>query len=216
MQIKICGLRREEDIDYVNQRKPDYAGFVFAGKKRCIDYDTAAGLRERLDDSIPAVGVFIDEDIDNVVRLAKNSVIQIIQLHGDEDEDYITRLRNKLEDNDLNDVKLIKAVRVKSFDQVEKAEKLAVDWLLLDAFSENEYGGSGKTFNHDLIRNIEKPYMLAGGIDSENVTEILGLFSRKNVILPFCVDVSSSVETDGYKDADKIKDMISAVRALNI
>lgn len=216
MQIKICGLRREEDVDYVNQHKPDYAGFVFAGKKRRIDYDTASGLRERLDDSIPAVGVFIDEDIDNVVRLAKNSVIQIIQLHGDEDADYITRLRNKLEVNDLNDVKLIKAVRVKSFDQVEKAEKLDVDWLLLDAFSENEYGGSGKTFNHDLIRDIEKPYMLAGGIDSENVTEILGLFSRKNVILPFCVDVSSSVETDGYKDADKIKDMISAVRALNI
>lgn len=214
MKIKICGLKRKEDIDYVNQCKPDYAGFVFAGKKRRIDYDTAAFLKSRLSPGIRSVGVFVNEDQDMILNIVKNRIIDLIQLHGDEDEQYIIMLKQKLSEHNLHDIPIIKAVRVQSEDQVIEAEKLPVDYLLLDAFSKDEYGGSGVTFKHEMIPKLCKPYMLAGGIGSVNVTEILNNISSKNVTLPFCVDVSSLVETDGNKDYDKIKGMVDIVRRI--
>ena len=214
MKIKICGLKRKKDADYVNQCEPDYAGFVFAGKKRRIDYDTAAFLKSRLSPGIRSVGVFVNEDQNKILNLVRDRIIDIIQLHGDEDEQYIIMLKQKLSEHNLNDIPIIKAVRVQSEDQVIEAEKLPVDYLLLDAFSKDEYGGSGVTFKHEMIPKLCKPYMLAGGIDSVNVIEILNNISSKNVTLPFCIDVSSSVETDGNKDLNKIKEMIDIVRRI--
>ncbi len=232
MKIKICGIKRIEDIDYVNQYRPDWIGFVFAGKKRKIGFDTAKLLKLRLEPSIKAVGVFVNEEIDYIIKLVANHVIDLIQLHGDEDEEYIHKLREKLcrmqlSDNDIYDLKnerktnkkativkpmpIIKAVRVKSKEQVLEAEKLPVDYLLLDAFMENEYGGGGKVFDHSLIPNLSKPYLLAGGIDCNNVVEIMNSLKTKKIALPFCVDVSSSVETAGCKDAEKIKKIVSLV-----
>jgi phosphoribosylanthranilate isomerase len=211
MKIKICGLKRTEDVDYVNQYKPDYAGFVFAGTKRKIDFNTAKRLKRRLDSDIPAVGVFVNEDMALIKHLAEENVIDCVQLHGDETEDYIVTLRKKLEEISRKNVTIIKAVRVKTREQVLEAEKLSVDFLLLDAFTAEEYGGSGKVFNHDLIPKLSKPYFLAGGITSENVTSILQtLKDRDN--LPYCVDVSSSVETEGFKDKDKIRKMVESIR----
>ena len=138
----------------------------------------------------------------------------MVQLHGDEDEVYIQSLKQSFREMGKMDIPIIKAVRVKSTEQVLAAEKLSVDYLLLDAFTEEEDGGSGRVFNHALIRNLEKPYLLAGGIGSDNVVKTIDYLKEKNVTLPFCIDVSSSVEVDGYKDEDKIVTIISLVQAL--
>lgn len=212
MQIKICGLKRNEDVDYVNQTKPDCVGFVFAGAKRKIDFDTAKMLREKLDPSIPSVGVFVNAKIEFVVQLLEEGVIQIVQLHGDEDANYIQNLRHELEKSVITykNITIIKAIRVKSLEEVLEAEKMAVDYLLLDAFKEDEYGGSGKVFDHNLIPKLKKPYFLAGGITAGNVVGILDSLKRKDN-LPYCVDVSSSVETDGLKDRAKIAQIVEVV-----
>lgn len=214
MKIKICGLRRKEDIDYVNLWRPDMAGFVFAGKKRRIDYETAKLLKENLNPEIKAVGVFVNADMEYIDRLAADDIIDMVQLHGDEDEVYIQSLKQSFREMGKTDIPIIKAVRVKSTEQVLAAEKLSVDYLLLDAFTEEEDGGSGRVFNHALIPNLEKPYLLAGGIGYDNVVKIIDYLKEKNVTLPFCIDVSSSVEVDGYKDEDKIVTIISLVQAL--
>ncbi len=213
MKLKICGLKREEDVDYVNQFKPDYAGFVFAGEKRKIDFDTAQKLKRRLSPEIPSVGVFVNADISFIVRLAEEGIVDMIQLHGDEDLNYITELRKCLEKSDKNIPPIIKSVRVKNVTQILEDEKLPVDYLLLDAFHENEYGGSGKVFDHTLIPELTKPYILAGGIDSNNVTDILKTLSARNRS-PVCVDVSSSVETNGFKDKAKIQQLVQIVKTL--
>ncbi|MCR5702675.1 MAG: phosphoribosylanthranilate isomerase [Lachnospiraceae bacterium] len=215
MKIKICGLRRIEDIDYVNQYRPDYIGYVFAKSKRKVDYDTAKLLSERLDASIIPVGVFVNESIDNIVKLVKNKIIKVVQLHGDEDELYIRTLRNALRDVTTDDVTIVKAIRVKSKAQIQEECLMSADIFLLDAFSETEYGGMGKRFDCDLIPDIDKPYMLAGGVNSDNVFEICDEIMRRNVKMPFCMDVSSSVETAGYKDETKIRNIINAIRSLS-
>lgn len=214
MKIKICGLKRKKDIDYVNFWRPDMAGFVFAGEKRRIDYATAKRLKANLNPAIKAVGVFVNADMEYIDRLAADDIIDIVQLHGDEDEAYIQSLKRSFWKMGKPDIPIIKAVRVRSTERVLAAEELSADYLLLDAFTEGEDGGSGKVFNHALIPNLRKPYLLAGGINLNNVTEIVDYLKEKNVTLPFCIDVSSSVEVDGYKDEDKISAIISLVQAL--
>ena len=216
MKIKICGLKRKEDVDYVNLYKPDYVGFVFAGTRRKIDLNTAKILRKRLSKDIMAVGVFVNEEVDNIINLVDLSVIQLIQLHGDENEEYIAELKNRLAGIGKAEIPVIKGVRVRERLQVLEADRLPVDYLLLDAFSEDEYGGSGKCFNHDLIPEIQTPYMLAGGIGSDNVNKIIEKIKEKSITLPIGIDVSSSVETEGVKDSEKIRNMISSVRNIRI
>jgi phosphoribosylanthranilate isomerase len=205
-KIKICGLKEKKEIEYVNLAKPDYAGFVFAGTKRKIDFKTAKTLRSLLDKNIKSVGVFVDEPEENVVSLCKERVIDLIQLHGDEDENYIDVLRGK------TGCKIIKAVRypVKtSGDGKRKESKPAFadfqlpskpDFLLFDSGA-----GSGKTFDWTLIPKTAKPFFLAGGLNKDNIAEALEF-------QPYCVDLSSGVETDGKKDFDKIIEIVKAVR----
>ena len=214
MKIKICGLKREEDVEHVNRWKPDYVGFVFAGEKRKIDYDTAKKLKSRLLPELQVVGVFVNEKHEFICRLVKDDIIHIVQLHGDEDADYIQQLKVELQANAKKDIPIVKAVRVKNTKQVLEAEQLPVDYLLLDAFKDGEYGGSGKVFNHELIPHLNKPYFLAGGIDCKNVMEIIGKIRIKNVSMPLCVDVSSAVEVNGNKDGELIQEMISLVKGL--
>ncbi len=192
-KIKICGLKRPEDIKMVNDYEPDYGGFVFAGTKRRIDFDTAKELRSLMDPNIQAVGVFVNEKIDFIESLCQENIIQLVQLHGDEGEDYIQELKKRVS------APLIKAIRVKSAGQVLEAEKLPVDFLLLDAYVEGAYGGSGVTFDKTLIPELEKPYFLAGGLTAENVLE------RMEGLSPYGVDVSSGVESMGFKDEEKIR-----------
>jgi phosphoribosylanthranilate isomerase len=201
-RIKICGLMREQDIDAVNTALPDYIGFVFAKSKRQIDEAAAISLKNLLHPAIKAVGVFVNEDIGKIIRLCNLRVIDLIQLHGDENEDYIKRLKNHVPN------KIIKAVRVRSLDDVERAVDFSSDHLLFDAYHEGIYGGLGKTFDWSVVHGVRKPFFLAGGINSDNVAQAIVQCN------PYCVDVSSGVETNGYKDPGKIKEIVAKVKQL--
>ena len=214
MKIKICGLKRKEDIDYVNQTVPDWVGFVFAGTKRRIDYETAKMLRQYLYPQIVAVGVFVNADMSIIVRLISEGILDMIQLHGDENEAYIQELRNRLSEYGKGNIPVIKAVRVQTEEEIKEADDLPVDYLLLDTFKEDAYGGNGIVFDHKLIPSIKKPFILAGGITEKNVICILEELKKDNKI-PVCVDVSSSVESNGYKDLGKIEKVIRSVREWN-
>jgi phosphoribosylanthranilate isomerase len=201
MRIKICGLTRMADIDAVNAALPDFVGFVFADSRRKVGSGEAAALRKRLDARIRAVGVFVDAEPGIVVRLCKSGVIDLVQLHGDEDAAYIAKLKND------TDCPVIKAVRVQSPAQVRSAEALPCDWLLLDTFKRDAAGGTGETFDHALIPRLKKPFFLAGGLNAGNLRNAAALAGR-----PYCLDVSSGAETNGLKDAAKIREIVRIAR----
>lgn len=199
-KIKICGLKRIEDIEAVNRYKPEYIGFVFAKSKRQVSVDQAKRLKKALHPDIQAVGVFVNETIDVIKTICQEQIIDVVQLHGDEDVSYVDTLRNTVS------VPIIKAIRVQSREQVLEAMKLSADYLLCDTYSKDAYGGCGETFSHQLIPDELQQYFLAGGLNPDNIREIIEKTS------PYCVDVSSGVETDGVKDEAKIKAFIEAVR----
>ncbi len=194
--IKMCGLSQKRDIQAVNEIKPEYIGFVFWAKsKRYISPEKALEFTQMLDENIKAVGVFVDESIENVAELLENGVIDLAQLHGSETEDYIHKLR------EMTDKPIIKAFKIRSLGDVERAVKSCADIILLDAGM-----GDGKIFDWSLIQDITRPYFLAGGLNCENIAEAV----RK--IKPYAVDVSSGIETDGLKDIKKMTAFAMAVR----
>ena len=195
-KIKLCGMRRPADIEVVNELNPDYIGFIFASKsKRYVDPDTAKELKSLLSPSIKAVGVFVNEEIENVAKLLNENFIDMAQLHGDEDETYIAELRR------LSDKPIIKALKITSEEDIKRADASSADFVLLDSGA-----GSGMVFNWGLIKGIKRPYFLAGGLNPENVEEAV------NTLNPYAVDVSSGIETDGFKDKDKMTAFVSNVR----
>jgi phosphoribosylanthranilate isomerase len=198
-KIKICGLKREEDVSFVNAAKPDYTGFVFAGVKRKIDFNTAAKFRSLLDDKVQSVGVFVNDKIDNIVNLCEDKIINLVQLHGGEDESYIGRLKERIK------TPIVKVVRVK--DKIYSAATKA-DFVLFDAYSSSEYGGSGKVFDWDLLKECKKPFFLAGGLNKDNVVVAVKKLN------PYCVDLSSGVEKNGVKDLNEIIEMVKILRSL--
>lgn len=196
-KVKICGIKRIEDVAYVNTYKPDYIGFIFApGRKRTITFEQAQLLKARLDSSINAVGVFIDAPIEEVVHLLQAGVIDTVQLHGHEDAEYVKSLREA-----YSDVVIVKAFVIKCAQDLEQAKGFPCDYLLLDGGI-----GQGEVFDWSLIDSVDKPFFLAGGLSADNVAEAIA------TVHPFAVDVSSNVETDGCKDSKKIKQFIEAVR----
>ena len=186
-KIKICGLRRLKDIEIINEVKPEFAGFVFARSPRQVDEKLSFQLREKMDPAVKAVGVFVNEPVWRVAAIGRAGIIQMIQLHGDEDASYIEEIRMK-----AAGIPIIKAVRVRSADDILKAAEL--------------YGGSGISFDKKFIPEMNKPYFLAGGLTEENVKENI------RICHPFAVDTSSAMETDGIKDADKIRKFVERVR----
>lgn len=196
-KIKICGLYRECDIDYVNQYKPDYIGFIFWPKShRYVTSDLATTLKARLDKNIQAVGVFVDEDKDVIVKIAKNGIIDVVQLHGNETEADVRYIKEQ------TGKQVIKAVKIVTGEELKAWEDSEVDYLLLDSGM-----GTGKTFDWSKAdRRPEKPFFLAGGIGAENVRQAVEVFK------PYAVDLSSSVETERKKDPEKIKAVIQALR----
>ncbi len=201
IRIKICGLRRKADILGVNHLDINDAGFVFADSPRQIDEKIAAGLREKLRPDIDAVGVFVNEAPEKIIGLVKNGIIQKIQLHGDEDDEYIRNLKREM------NCPIVKAVRVQSADTVLRAQRLGADFLLLDTYVKNMRGGSGRSFDLKHVPEMETPWYMAGGLTPENVTE------RLRMRIPYGVDISSGVETNGYKDMKKIEKFTAMVRA---
>ena len=195
-KVKFCGLRRPEDIEYANELGPDHIGFVFAKKsKRYVTPDQAKELKAMLDPGIKACGVFVNEEIDEVVRLLEEGIIDIAQLHGSEDEAYINELKSK------TSAAVIKAFEVRSEEDVFAAESSPADMVLLDSGK-----GSGMVFNWQLIKGISRPYFLAGGLSCENAAEAV------RTLKPYALDVSSGIETDGFKDKAKMEEFLKAVR----
>lgn len=201
-KIKICGLTRTIDIEYVNKACPDYIGFVFAKSKRRVTVHQANELKSILRPNIQAVGVFVNEDIDNIIYLCNQNIIDIVQLHGDEDEEYLKQLKRSISNP------VIRAIRVKKSEDITSSQSIDADYLLLDAFKKDEYGGSGEMFDWNIIQEVNKPYFLAGGINSQNVVQAI------TNLKPYAIDISSGVETDGYKDKEKIIDIITKVRSV--
>lgn len=198
MKVKICGLSRTEDIAAINELLPDYIGFVFwEHSKRKVTPSIAAALKTQLDKRIKAVGVFVNAPLEEIAELVSSGTIDVVQLHGDEDENYIAKLRA------MTKCEIIKAFKVRSARDVDKANKSTADLVLLDAGY-----GEGKPFEWELVKNIHRPYLLAGGLTAETLPNAIKQLS------PCGVDVSSSVETDGKKDYMKISQFINIARTI--
>ena len=194
--IKMCGLRRMEDIEAVNELLPEYIGFVFfPGSRRYITAAAAGQLREKLNPEIRAVGVFVDEDPRTVAALLEDGIIDMAQLHGHEDEPYLEDLRH------LTGRPLIRAFQVRSGEDIRLSQSSSADVILLDAGA-----GDGRTFDWSLLQGVRRPYFLAGGLDPENVSRAV------RELKPFAVDVSSGIETGGCKDVNKMRAFVRAVR----
>ncbi len=194
-KIKICGLTRVCDIAWVNAYRPDYAGFVFAQSRRQVTDEQAATLKQQLSSTIAAVGVFVNDMPEHILSLVQRGVIDVIQLHGQEDEDTLRYLKHHAA------CPVIRAVSM-STQSVEAFAASQADFLLLD----NGAGGTGQRFDWSRTADIPKPFFLAGGLNIDNVAEGIRRFH------PFGVDISGGVETDEYKDETKIKNIIRRIR----
>ena len=205
VKLKICGMRRAEDIEMANSYKPDYIGFVFAESPRKVSYEQAKELSDLLSEDIVPVGVFVNEHMKLIVDLFKDGIIEMAQLHGDEDEKYIRNLKDKSIEETGKQIPVINAIEIKEGadydDELLKWRDSASDYFILDSGK-----GSGKTFDWSLLDKesefFENSIFLAGGLNSENLALAIEEFN------PFAVDLSSSVETDGFKDEKKIKEII--------
>ncbi|MCL2100640.1 MAG: phosphoribosylanthranilate isomerase [Fibromonadales bacterium] len=201
MKIKICGLFREQDIEFANEAKPDFIGFVFAEKsKRFVNARQAEDLRKNLSKKITAIGVFANAKTDFICELHQNKTIEIAQLHGSESDDYIRELKSKCS------IPIIRAAMASETADCREAFQCALaagDYFLLDSHTP----GSGKAFNWEHLRNIDlsKNIFLAGGINLENIKEAM-------MLNPYAIDISSGAETDGIKDREKILKLVEAAR----
>lgn len=196
-KIKICGLKRVEDIKTANDLELDYIGFIFAKKsKRYVSVEEADALKKLLNPEIKAVGVFVNEDENIILDLVKRGIIDVVQLHGSEDEDYVERIKKKA------GCTVFKAFSINSEEDVKKANESKADLVLLDSGT----GGTGQTFDWQLLSDIKRDYFLAGGIDENNVHKAI------TSLKPYAVDVSSGVETDGFKDEKKMRNLVRIIR----
>ena len=217
-KVKMCGISKVETIPAVVEAKPDYMGLVFAPSKRQVTVDQAKTLVEELhkqytkrynngaeqsnNDEIKTVGVFVNETLDNLVSIATEANLDVVQLHGDEDEAFIQSLKER------TNVEVWKAVQVRSAADAEAWIDSSADMLLFDAYHKDERGGMGEVFDWSCLDEFERPFMLAGGIDSTNVARAI------RTVRPYGIDISSGIETEGVKDDEKIKAFTNIVRTI--
>ncbi len=209
-RIKICGLMRDCDVDYVNEACHEYVGFVFAHTRREISAETAGRFRRNLRKEIQAVGVFVDEEPERVVWLLQEGIIDIAQLHGRESAAYVEQLKKR------TGSMLIKALhpeQITAETDVRQEKDIyadyiraGVDYFLFDSRSATMVGGTGKTFDWRLIPEGNHPFFLAGGLQTDNIEAAL------QAVHPYAVDISSGVETDGAKDREKILEIVRRIR----
>lgn len=202
-KIKICGVTTLDDIECVNKSRCDYVGFVFAESKRKVSIDLALMLKKNLNKNMLSVGVFVDEDIDFIKRLCDSQIVDLIQLHGNENSCYISQIKL------ITNKPVIKAFRIRDINDVKLSIESNADFLLFDTYDKLSIGGTGKTFDWDLIKGVNRDYFLAGGLNYDNIP--MAYLRLK----PFAFDVSSGVESNGAKDCKKISEIVSLVRSLN-
>ncbi len=200
IKIKTCGLFRTQDIEYANILKPDFIGFIFAPSKRQVSPKMAQTLKQNLDSSIKAVGVFVDFDVDLMLELLDSKIIDIIQLHNNHSEDFIKTLKSR------TSAPIIKAISVKNAESIFQGAQTLADFILLD----NAKGGSGVSFDWNLLKDaldsgFDKPYFLAGGINATNIKQALNF-------KPYAIDVSGGLEENGVKSFAKMQEIINEVR----
>ena len=217
-KVKMCGISKVETIPAIVDAKPDYMGLVFAPSKRQVTVDQAKILVEELhrgyakkygsdtehdkNDTIKTVGVFVNETVDNLVTIANEANLDAVQLHGDEDEAFIQSLKER------TNVEVWKAVQIRSAADVEKWIDSSADMLLFDAYHKDERGGTGEVFDWSSLDAFERPFMLAGGLDSTNVARAI------RTVRPYGIDISSGIETNGVKDDEKIKAFTKIVNSI--
>lgn len=192
-KIKVCGLTRPQDIDYVNEAMPDYVGFVFADSRRQISPINAAKLKTKLNGGIQSVGVFVNAPREEIVTVCREGIIDLIQLHGQENNDYMINLKQ------LTGLPIIKAISVKPGVELKA---VAADYYLFDQGK----GGTGQRFDWDLMPDTQKPFFLAGGLNPENLKEAI------KQVRPYAVDLSSGIEQGGIKNREKILQAVRSVR----
>lgn len=206
VKIKICGLRTPADVAAVNAALPEYAGFIFVPmRRRYVAPAQAAILCQQLDPRIRPVGVFVDARVEEIVEALEHCPLDMVQLHGAEDNDYIAMLRAAYRSClavESRELCIVKAFRVEDADDIRRAEASAADEILLD----HGAGGTGERFDWTLLQHCRRRFFLAGGLTPDNVEEAI---TRTQ---PYAVDVSSSLETDGRKDPEKIRRFVAAVR----
>ena len=210
-KVKMCGISKVETIPAIVDAKPDYMGLVFAPSKRQVTVEQAKILVEELhkqyavrynSETIKIVGVFVNETIENLLKIAEEVKLDVIQLHGDEDESFIQILKEQ------SNVEVWKAVQVRNAADAEKWIDSSADMLLFDAYHKDERGGTGEVFDWSSLDEFERPFMLAGGIDSTNVARAI------RTVRPYGLDISSGIETNGVKDDEKIKAFTNIVRTV--
>ena len=221
-KVKMCGISKVETIPAVVEAKPDYMGLVFAQSKRQVTVDQAKILVSELhkqyanrynrdviqwsndvvQEFIKTVGIFVNETLDNLVTIATEVNLDAVQLHGDEDEAFIQSLKER------TNVEVWKAVQIRSAADAEAWIDSSADMLLFDAYHKDERGGTGEVFDWSSLDEFERPFMLAGGIDSTNVARAI------RTVRPYGIDISSGIETDGVKDDEKIKAFANIVRTI--
>ena len=217
-KVKMCGISKVETIPAVVEAKPDYMGLVFAPSKRQVTVEQAKILVEELhkvyvkkygsdteqdkDDTIKTVGVFVNETVDNLVTIANEVNLDAVQLHGDEDETFIQSLKER------TNVEVWKAVQIRSAVDAEAWIDSSADMLLFDAYHKDERGGTGEVFDWSSLDEFERPFMLAGGIDSTNVARAI------RTVRPYGIDISSGIETNGVKDDEKITAFTKIVKSI--
>ena len=203
VKVKICGIKNLQDVQAVNKHKPDFAGFVFYPlSKRYVSLIVARRLKAALNKYIKTVGVFVNAPVEEIAAAAELGIIDLVQLHGDEGNAYIAELKK------ICKLPIIKAVRVQDESDIKRADYYNCDYLLFDTYSQSAYGGTGRQFNTQLLKGVKihKPYFIAGVLNADNVHRTI------KGLKPFAADVSGGVETDGGKDAAKIKAFIKQVK----
>ncbi len=200
-KIKICGLNRVEDIHAVNACLPDYAGFVidFPKSRRSVSIEKLKELVSLLDKCIVPVGVFVDASVDTVADLLNSKTIQVTQLHGNEDKAYVNAIKKMIPQGSV-----WKAFQIRTENDIERAMDSNADMIVLDNGK-----GTGKKFDWEVLKIVDRPYFLAGGVNEKNAYEAIEKFS------PYGLDVSGSVETDGLKDREKIINFVQKIRTIN-
>lgn len=217
VKIKFCGIYQEDTIPVLGETRPDHVGFVFAPSKRQVTIEQAHSIARTLqgslqttsdDKGISCVGVFVNETLSNVIEVAKTVPLSVVQLHGDEDIAYIDSLRNNLQEEQLESIQIWKAIQVQGKEDIMQWEQASIDGLVVDAYSKEERGGTGKTIDWSLLEDVQVPYYLAGGIGLHNVARAI----RR--LQPYGLDMSSSLEINGQKDANTIRTMSQLIKTV--